>query len=270
MTFAVAWLWAGAADAQVNVETLRRKPFEAGYGLEVAGSLSLTSGNVDSLDVGAAARLQFIALHPAATPTTADPARPDPVPYLRERTFLAASTRYAEKSGSAFANQVFVHARHTRMFLPRLGWEAFAQFQTNEFWRLRDREVAGAAVRVQVWHRRALSVAVATALMAEYERIAVAKGASDPPTSQAVRSSSYLTARLAFLDDQLLLQNTTYFQPKLGDAGDWRLLNETELLVAVGSNVAFGSLLNLLRDNRPPTGVRALDLRLTSTVKVLF
>ncbi len=262
---AISGLCSSVAVAQVNVETLRKKPYEAGYGLELAGTLALTSGNVDSLDVGGAARVQYIGLHNVASPTD-----DDAVPYLRERTFLAASSRYAEKSGAAFANQLFVHARHTRMFLPWLGWEAFAQYQSNEFWRLRDREVAGAAVRLQVWHRRWLSVAVATALMFEYERIAVAKGASDSPTSQAVRSSSYVTARLAFLGDQLLVQNSTYFQPKLGDAGDWRLLNETELLVAIGNNIGLGSLLNVLRDSRPPTSVRATDLRLTSVIKVLF
>lgn len=255
------------ALAQVNVEVLRPNLFRAGWSGGLDASFAVSRGNVELLDVGGAGRVQYQTLYPVAPPEEgAEPA----VPFFRQRVFLTTNGRFAERAGAAFINQEYTHLRWTGMWHPRVGSDVFVQQQLNEFQRLRVRALAGAGARVEIVHHPVFLAWAGSAYMIEFERIAVQPGAPDDPETLAHRVTNYLTLRLAAYGGKLLAQNTVYYQPRIGDVGDFRLLEELEVVARVDEVLGLGASLSVLHDSRPPTGVRTTDLRLVNTVKIAF
>lgn len=262
---AALWLtWpAASARAQVNSEALRANPLRPGWSAGLDGSLSAYRGNIELVEVGGSGRMQYQTMHPVAP---APEGLPPTLPFMAQRVFVVASGRFAERLGEPIVSQSFVHARWTAMWLERLGSELFAQYQFNEFLRLQARGVAGAGVRVEMVHEPALLLWGATGYMFEYNRIDVLPGASDAPETFDHRSTSYLAARVALADNRLLLQYTTYYQPRIDRPADFRLLQDLEVQSRVNDVFGLGATLGLLHDSAPPTGVKTTDLRLTTTV----
>ena len=251
----------------VNAEVLRPNPFREGWSGGVDGSFALSRGNIELLDVGGGARVQYQTLHP-------QPARPEGtaagVRFIRQRVFLTGSGRFAERADAPFINQAFVHLRWTGMWHERVGSDVFAQYQFNEFQRLRGRAVTGLGARFETAHAPNFMLWAGSGYMFEYDRIDVLAGASDPPELFEHRWTNYLTMRLALFEGQLLLQNTLYYQPRFDAFTDFRLLEELEVLAKVTEVFGLGTTLSVLHDSAPPTGVRDTDLRLMSTVRLSF
>lgn len=249
------------AAAQVNAESLRPNPFKPGWTASVDGSLAVSRGNIELLDVGGGARIQYQTVHPASR-------APGPLPWTLHRTFLTLNGRFAEKVGSPFVSQAFLFGRWTAMWHPRVGQDLFVQFQFNEFLRLRRRSVAGTGVRVEIVHHPVFLVAAGTGYMIEYEKIDVAPGAADPPTSVSHRSANYLTARATLWQGALIVQNTLFVQPRFDAPSDIRVLDDFEVMAKVTDHFSLGTTVSVLYDSAPPTGVVPTDLRLTSTVRL--
>ena len=257
---------AATAHAQVNAESLRPGPSRAGWSGGLEGSFALYRGNVELLDVGGGGRVQYQTLHPQAPPAGGQP----PPPFVAQRTFLTANGRFADRAGTRFVSQAFAHLRWTAMWLERFGTDVFAQGQYNEFLRLQARGILGGGVRVDLVHERAVLVWAGSGPMLEHNRIDVLPGAPDDPTTLDVRWTSYAAIRISLLGDALLLQNTVYLQPRVDDLGDFRLLEEPEVLAVVQDRLAFGATLSVVHDSAPPTGVDETDVRLLSTVRISF
>ncbi|MBL8720957.1 MAG: DUF481 domain-containing protein [Myxococcales bacterium] len=256
-----ALLCTTSARAQVNAEILRPNPLRPGVSATLDASLAAVRGNVELHDVGGALRLQHQTLHPAEKGA---------VPFVFQRAFLSASGRYADRAGTAFVSQSFLHARWTAMWHPRVGSDVFVQHQTNQFLRLQARLVGGGGVRLELVHGPAVMAWAGSGLMLEYDRIVVAPLASDAPARWEVRSTSYFTVRVSTLDGRLLLQNTVYAQPRVGRARDVRLLEELEVLARVTDVFALGTTLGWVHDTAPPTGVKPTDGRVLSMVRLSF
>lgn len=253
-------LLATPARAQVNAEVLRPNPLRPGASATVDASLAVARGNVELLDVGGALRLQYQTAHAGA----------GALPFVRQRALLTASARYADRAGTAFVSQSFVHARWTAMWHPRVGTDVFLQHQQNQFLRLQARMVGGGGVRLELVHHPTVLAWAGSGLMLEYDRILVAPLASDAPTSWELRSTSYFTVRIAAFDGRLLLQNTVYAQPRVGRAADYRLLEELEALTRVTEAFSLGTVLGVVHDSAPPTGVKPTDGRVFSVVRLVL
>lgn len=79
-------------------------------------------------------------------------AAPLPLPFVAQRVFLTANGRLAERAGTPFVSQAFVHARWTAMWHERVGTDLFAQAQYNQFLHLNVRAVGGVGLRVEIVH----------------------------------------------------------------------------------------------------------------------
>ncbi|MFO0563133.1 MAG: DUF481 domain-containing protein [Polyangiales bacterium] len=254
-----------AARAQVNAEVLRPNPLRDGWSGGVDASFAINRGNIELLDLGGGGRVQFQSLYPL--PPTQPGAKPR-LPFVRQRVFLTASGRFAARASAAFVNQSFGHLRWTAMWHERVGSDVFAQAQSNEFQRLRVRAVGGIGARFEIVHEPVFMLWAGTGYMFEYDRIDVLAGAPDAPESVEHRWTNYLTMRLAVFDGQLLLQNTTYVQPRFDAFADVRVLEELEALAKVTDVFGFGATVSVLYDSAPPTGVREADLRAVTTVRL--
>jgi hypothetical protein len=255
----------GPALAQVNAEILRPNPFKPGFGAVFDGAFSVARGNVEVVDVGVSGRLQYQTLYPAAP---AGPGEEEPLPFLRQRVFLTGSGRFAENADAPFISQTYLHARWTGMWHPRVGSDLFVQHQYNKFFRLKQRSLVGAGVRVEIVHERPVLVWGGSAYMMEFERIDVAPGASDRPETLDHRWTNHVTVRLSIYEGRLLLQNTVYYQPRFDDFGDFRVLEELEIVTRLSDYLGFGATLSVLHDGAPPETVKPTDLRLGTSVRL--
>lgn len=257
----------GSAHAQVNAEVLRPNPLRTGWSFGVDGSLAVSRGNIELLDVGGSGRVQYQTLHPLPP---AEEGVPAPLPYISQRVFLTASARFAERAQSAFINQAFVHGRWIAMWHERVGSDLFVQYQFNQFLRLQGRAVAGTGVRVEIVHLPMFMMWGGSGYMFEYNRISDLPGATDEPETFEHRFTNYLTMRLAVLGGRLLVQNTLYYQPRFDAFSDFRVLEEFESMAKVSEMFSLGVTLSVLHDSAPPSGVKETDLRLLSTVRLSF
>ena len=250
------------AAAQVNAEALRANPLKPGFSVNFDGSFALATGNVKLFDLQSTGRVQYQTLYPA--PPVPEGETP-PLPFIRQRVLMAGSGRYSEANDKPVVSQSYLHMRWTGMWHPRVGTDVFVQHQYDRFFRLQRRSLAGAGLRVEIVHEPAFLWWGGTAYMLEYERINVQPGAPDAPETLSHRWTNYLTERLP-LGDAVLLQSTTYFQPRFDDFTDYRVLEVLEGMGKVTDLLGFGLALTVLHDSAPPTGVKNTDVRLTTNV----
>lgn len=249
------------ATAQVNVETLRGDTPTDGFGAALKTSVELRRGNSELLDMKGTLHLRHQTLFEVPD---------DAPPLLRRQTFFTTSYRLATRGDQTSAHTGFAHLRWTEMFRPRLGAEAFLQYQYNELARLNARALGGGGLRALLVNTPSFNLVLGVGAMAEYELINVPDNASDDPETFGVRSTNYLSAALRLFDDNLRLLNTTYFQPLTTAPSDFRLLNELETRVAITEHLSIGLALRLLFDSQPPTSVEPYDLTLENTLQLTF
>ena len=239
------------AVAQVNVERSRPQS-EEGFKANLDGGLNLIRGNVNLTQVNLMTRVQYT--HGAHSP------------------FLQAMVAYGEKEESTFLNQAFVHARWTAMWWRFIGSEVFAQLQENAFRSLILRQLYGGGVRIDLHQSKALSVFLGTGYMFERE-LSVEEEREVRDLNH--RSTNYLmvqyhTQSSSKKSTSVVLSNIVYFQPRLDELSDLRLLNDLSVEVKLSERLRLIETLSLLYDSRPPQGVQRTDLKSLSGLRVVF
>lgn len=265
----LAWAPALARANPVNAEKLLSDPEEPGWSGSVSTNVALASGNVDRLNVGFSGSIQYWTLYPEGAGYRGHPAPEGARRFFRDRWVLITNGAFVRVALAEVVNNGFAHTRYTRMWLPRLGSEVFAQAQFNEFTRLNLRMLGGLGLRVDPINRRTLQVWAGTGYMIEHERIRVDEG--DPHPSEVInhRWTSYMVEQLRIWDSTLLARNTTYVQPRLDDFGDLRMIEAFQVEARTGP-LALGLEFELQYDSRPPlfSGVVPLDVFLGSYVRI--
>lgn len=258
------FLLAPEAYAQtVNAEKLTRGEAEEGFSAQITGSFALRRGNVTVTDIGGGLHGQYQTLHPQL--------EEDETPaYVRNRWLAFGSARYASNAEDVFVSQSFTHVRWTSMWLKRLGSEVFAQHQFNEFQRLQARVLGGVGARAKIVHSQPFNVALGSGYMTEFERITDGSAVDSRRETVSHRWTSFLNVKLALFEENLMLQNTLYIQPRFDDLSDYRLLEELEAEVAVTSVFSMGTSLTVAHDSTPPAGVGSSDVSLLQTIKFSF
>lgn len=248
--------------AQVNVETLKKDPFQPGWGAIFESSFAVSAGNVNVVDLGGSAKVQH------QTVFAPDDTAEDAAPWVQNRLSIISNLRFAQNNGEPFISQGFGFLRLTHMWTHRFGSDFFSQAQFNKFLRLQERLLLGAGVRFEIIHTLPWQLSAGTAYMLEHEKINVEPGAPDDPNRLSHRSANYVTARTIQLDGQIMIQNTFYLQPRFDAPSDFRLLDELELAVKLTGLLSIGLTTNFLFNSAPPTGVQKSDFRLLNTLRL--
>lgn len=260
----VAMAWSSTATAQtVNIESLTRdKP---GFGFALAGSLSISSGNVVQTVGSATTHAQYQIVRPDEDPEDDVPA------YLHHRWMTTASIGYESAREETVQNNRFAHARWTAMWHERIGSEMFGQYQFKEFARLQARILSGVGPRANLVHLKTLKVQAGTAYMFEYEQLQ-RQDPNDPKPDPTVahRWSNLLTIELASVEGILAVANTVYVQPRFDDFSDYRLLDEVAIDIRVTEVLSIGSAIGVAYDSEPPAGVENKDITFEQTFKLTF
>lgn len=266
---ALAW------GSPVNMERIASKPNAPGWSASLDFKGGLKEGNVVKRELGFGGGVQHRTFHPYL-----DTTRPA---FFRDRWMLSSNLSLVKFSGRDVTDNGFMHARYTRMIIPRLGAEVFVQSQYNAFTNLRSRMLTGGGARVDIVHRNLFGLWGGTGYMGEYEVNAI-EGCTpsddddcstftpDPHPSETFnhRWTSYLSMRLDLFDEQLLLGSTTYVQPRFDDFADIRINTGIQVEAKVGSVFSLGSDFEVRYDSRPPGGVVDTDISLSGFLRFRF
>jgi putative salt-induced outer membrane protein YdiY len=249
---ALVTLTAGAAPANaiVSMEDLHLGSPAPGFSGAVDGYAAGASGNTDKSDFGAGARLQW----------QAD----------RTTDFLLLRYSYGRSRGLTDTNKSFAHLRHIDQWTPRWAWEGFGQAETDEFARLEFRGLIGGGVRRTLSGPTEQHAAyLGTGAFFVRETISDQAGSTDAGTDRAWRANIYLVLKYR-VDDRIGVVSSTYYQPDLGQASDYRLLESATLEVGLSERLALDLSIDIAHDSRPPQGVERTDVRYRTGLSYSF
>ena len=238
------------ASAIVNVENMRVGPAQLGLGGNIDLSISGKRGNTDKDEYGLDARIQNSS--------------------ERVTDFIVASYDYGEASDITNTNKTFIHARHVKQFQASRAWEAFVQAEENEFARLSFRGLIGAGLRLTLAETaEQLGLYLGAGAFWSRETLDERAGLSDQGSENFGRANLYLVYKHK-LNSQLSLVSTTYYQPRLSEASDFRALEQAGLAVKMTDNLSLKLSLDVAHDSRPPQSIDKTDTSYNTSLSYQF
>lgn len=248
--FLLLLLWSCSAEAIVNIEGIHLSDPVEGWTTSLSVGVDGSSGNSDQLGASAGGRVQW---------------------HRNERTdYLILSYRYGKSGGRTDTNRGFVHLRHMHHLNRRVSLEAFVQGARDEFARLKLRGLAGGGSRLclldQAPHSR---IFLGLGAMFEYELLRFQSGASDELRTRLARANIYLSLKHR-LTSNISVVSTTFYQPRVDEWADTRVLEQAALQVDVTSVLAFKVGLDVQYDSRPPQRVDTTDISYTTGLELSF
>lgn len=237
------------AQAIVNIEGMRGGGKEPGISGSVSLSVNSTSGNSDTMAASTSGRLQWRQEHAL--------------------TFLIASLAYGKSNQVRNTNKAFGHLRHVIEHGERLAYEGFIQAERNEFTRLTLRTLAGAGARLTLYENENGRVHLGVGAFRSAETLDESPGLTDSGTERLWRANIYLALHYA-LNKQLRIASTSYYQPATGDHGDYRLLEQASLKLAISDQLALKLSLDIAHDSLPPQTIKKTDTSYMTGLEYYF
>lgn len=154
------------------------------------------------------------------------------------------------KAGNVnFVNAGYQHLRYNLKLQNRITMEAFVQTQYNPILKLDFRFLYGVGPRFKLIKQKNIRVYAAGLFMYEYDMIK-----NDPNPQQATRASFYISSTL-MSKQNFEITSTSFYQPKIGEASDFRFANDTSLEFIINKHINFKTSFNVLYDTRQPIGI---------------
>lgn len=170
------------------------------------------------------------------------------IQYKSEKDIWLILGQYGFLKGGAekFVRNSFAHVRYNRKLNPWLRWEVFAQAQNNYITRIDSRYLVGTGPRFKLADTKYFHLYIASLLMYEHE-----KERTNPHVfHNDMRNSSYISFSLR-PDKVVEIISTTFYQPILRKARDYRILNESLLRIRTSRHFAFTLESDYLFDRFP-------------------
>jgi hypothetical protein len=252
LALALPLLVTATARAQVNTENLRKRIKTVGYSVLIEGSLTGDSGNTEGITTGGGVGGGW-----------------GRAPHL---VFAYARADYAKYAGVTSVNKSFAHARYNYEFVEWAWGELFAQAQSDQFQRMKLRNLFGIGPRFRLARAevgKELAVYYGTAYMFERDVVTVAPGAPDANVQVWDRWSNYVTAQWE-LDERVILASSLYVQPALEDFANVRVLDETLFTFKVTPWLNASIAGSVKYDSAPPTAVKTTDLEVKNSLGLTF
>ncbi len=231
------------ALAQVDVEPLRRQLKDDGAALRLNASFAGYLGNTDALVVGGS----------SLTGGRFD----------RHFGYLSANGDFAQFDSEVTVARYFVHLRYNLELASFLWGEAFAQIESDRFRKIRARELVGIGPRFALARSQSFDVHAGTSYMPEWTQF------DDGSERFAHRWSNYLALTWS-PDERVTGSHTTYFQPRIDDFGDFKLLSVSSLGFEITPLLESKVSLSVRHESRPLAGVERTDLEVKNSLGVVL
>lgn len=228
-----------------NVQSILATEAEPGLSGAISGSADWRTGNVDYL---------FLSATPLAR-------------YRSGKHLMIAIVRADHKTsgGADIISRFFEHLRYRYDLSDRLLGEVFAQHEYDAIKRLQLRALVGAGPKLEIINEPSYGLDLGSSYMLEYERLRDDAFADAGATDLQHRNSTYLVARYE-RDERVQLVDSMYVQPRLTDARDIRLLNESQLTFKLTKRLSFTTAFTIAYDSSPPDDIKKLDTALVSSL----
>ena len=213
----------------VNMEDQRYRTDTTGWKGSVGGSFALSNYGQKVFDVDANAHVQ----------------------YKSKKSLYLFLGGYGFLKGDkqSYVDYGFLHLRYNYKLTKILRLEAFTQLQQNTITKIQFRYLIGAGPRFKLVESHKIKLYTGTLPMYEIEK--------ETGVSKHIRNwrcSNYLS--LTFIPNkQTELTTTTYYQPVMFDAGDYRLLNQSTCKIKAGKKIAVVIRYNYQYDASPAAGI---------------
>ena len=213
----------------VNMESQRYHTDTTGWAGSIGGNFALTNYGQKVFDVDANAHLQ----------------------YKSKKSLYLFLGGYGFLKGDqqSYVDYSFLHLRYNYKLTKLIRLEAFTQWQQNVITKIQFRYLIGAGPRFKLVESKKIKLYMGSLPMYEIEK--------ETGVSKNIRNwrcSNYLS--FTFIPNkQTELTTTTYYQPVMFDAGDYRLLNQSTCKIKAGKKIAVVIRYNYQYDASPAAGV---------------
>ncbi len=182
---------------------------------------------------------------------------------LRHIILLLGNSSFVRAAGDDFVNNGMLHLRYNYKIHPRISLEYYNQVQYNPVTKMQLRVLTGVGPRFKLSKSEKFRAYLGTSYMYEFEKIQEQLN----PNKQH-RSSSYLSFSL--FPKNVSIVNTTYFQVKLDEWSDHRIVSQNSLAISITSAIAFTVGFDLIYDTEPNEDVPEIQYELRNGIKVSF
>lgn len=249
--FTAAILFGAAQHARaiVSMEDIHLGKPPDGFSGSFDFDLAFEGGNTESSGAGTGVKLQWT--QDAIT------------------DFILADYAYAESAGVRSKNKGFMHYRHIHQLTDQLAWEGFGQLSFNEFTNLNSRALAGGGVRMaigEVNDNKAMYLGLGA--FYEYETLDTSLSV-EARTEEALRANTYLVFKYSF-NQHVSLVSTTYYQPKINEAGDFRGIEDFTLVSKLSDASALKVGVDIAHDSESPPGIKRTDSAMKVGIVINF
>ncbi len=230
-----------SAFAIVNIESKRADPAAQEEGFEgfVNVDISGDNGNTKESDLALSVQLNW------AGENSSD--------------LLMLNYAYGETANVKDTDQSFLHYRHVWLARETVSYEAFTQLETNEFTRLKLRSLLGGGIRLKLdLPEKPHSAYLGLGLFRSREDLDPLISGGEVIEDYTTRLNSYLVYRY-HMNEHVRLLNMLYYQPDVSEFGDYRLLEQLAINVALNKSLSLTVSIDIAHDSRPPQNVETTD-----------
>ncbi|MES2565244.1 MAG: DUF481 domain-containing protein [Bacteroidota bacterium] len=182
----------------------------------------------------------------------------------RHRFIFLNDLNFIKAGNTDFANAGYQHFRYNYKISKWITMEAFTQTQYNPVLKLDFRYLLGAGPRLKLLKKPNSRIYVAALYMYEYDDII-----GEEINLYEHRISSYLTCSF-FLLKSIDLTSTTFYQPNIENALDYRIANDSGLEIHINKHLNFKSTFNMLYDTYQPEGIPNLVYSFRNGLSIKF
>ena len=167
--------------------------------------------------------------------------------------------------GDRFENSGIQHLRYNYKLSHRIAWEIFGQAQYNKVSKIDFRGLIGTGPRFKLTNSENYKFYLGTLLMYEHEEI----DDGVTPTQRDFRGSTYLSFSI-YPTENISIVSTTYYQPKLSEFGDYRISNQSALIVSLFKNFGLKTAYTFTYDSFPAIGIPNSQYDFTTGINYSF
>ncbi len=167
--------------------------------------------------------------------------------------------------GADLENSSILHARYNYKISKRVIWEVFTQLQQNKINLIAHRTLVGTGVRYKLTNSDKYKFYIGSLAMYENEKLTD----DITPVQKHIRNSSYLSFSL-YPKDNIAFISTTYYQPILKNFSDYRVSNQSSLLVGMFNNVSIKISYTFTYDTFPAVGIPSSQYDFSTGISYSF
>ena len=170
---------------------------------------------------------------------------------LKDILLVLGNYNFSRTQVQRLSNSAFGHVRYNRKLSDLVRYELYSQVQYNQLLNLRVRYLTGTGLRFKFRSKKLFKSYLGISAFYEYEE-------NQELTRTFIndfRMSNYLVLSLVLPKSKGELTSTTYYQPNFERLNDFRISNQTILVVNFTNRLAFTSSFSYFFDRFPPANI---------------